>query len=176
MTKSFELGGVAISYEAGDGRVLQSYDDATRRSLMEMGDGSLVSRTYAGTSGKINTRISGNSAWAAAPLSGLDYSSAMTLKCAEPRAIHGATVSITIPSARRIDTGYTPRGYAVVGGSLVETTITGIVSNVCTLTAVSGATGYEVHYWPEITVHAKFTESLASDTAHYAWALECREA
>jgi len=74
------------------------------------------------------------------------------LKCAKPQEVQSASNVITIPAARRTDTGYTPVGIAIVGSRRVFSPATLGSPNEYTVTTVAGATAYQVAYYPEITV------------------------
>jgi len=175
MMYSFTIGDITIPVESGNGRISQTYEDATATSLLTLGDGSKIPQTFAGTLDKLNTTITGPQGWAPAALAGLDKHTPYVLKCSTPRAIHGLTASIAIPSKRRTDTDYTPRGYAIVNDEMVETTVSSIVGDTVNLATVTGATGYVVHYWPQITVHAFFSENADQGAAAYSWTLRCEE-
>lgn len=79
---------------------------------------------------------------------GLSY----VLKCAKPQEVQSASNIIAIPSSRRTDAGYLPVGIAIVGSrrQFSPATLTG--TDEYTVTTVSGATAYQVAYYPEITV------------------------
>lgn len=152
----------------------QTYEVLAASASDRMGDGSLDTATY--WSGKLRTVISGDG-WTPPVLLGLNFDSNLTLKCGAPIAVQDATTSVTLPAARRTDAGHTPVGFAIVGGELVATTISSIVSNVATLASVSGASAYVVWYWPELTVQV--TERPRQDTATGAavhrWSLTAEE-
>ena len=170
--KDFELGGVEVPLEAGH-TFSQEYQSKRRSTTYLMGDGSSTRQTLAGTADKLVTTIKG-SGWSPLGIAGLDYTSSMTLKCAEPRSVTETDVSIDIPSARRTDTGYDPVGFAIVSGELVSTSI-GIAGNTATLGAVSGATAYIVQYHPQITVLATFTEGMDANASSYSWEIIAEE-
>jgi len=68
-----------------------------------------------------------------------------------------------------------------VGGLLVETAITNIAAinakstSDATLTAVSGATGYRVHYTPEFTGVIRSLTVTGQSTANYEVDIEAEE-
>jgi len=169
---SFTLGGIAVPLHARL-KFNQSYESKRVSTDHAMGDGSTERQTLAGTADKLRTTLSGFG-WSPLGLNGLDYTGSLVLKCVEPLIITSASNVITIPAARRSDAGYTPVGFAIVDDLQVSTTIN-IVDNIATLGTVSGATGYQAQYVPEITVYASFKESLASETASYNWSLTCEE-
>lgn len=150
----------------------QEYETVSAESFVRTADGSGVLRTL--WSGKLRTVISGKG-WAPSALINLATGQSHTMKCAMLLSVDGANTSITIPSARRTDSGHTPIGYALIGDSFVETPIIDITDNVCTLTAVSGATAYRVDYWPELVVHIERNTSKGQSNAEHNWTIEAEE-
>ena len=121
--------------------------------------------------------------WWPSGLESLDYDDPLTLLCGGPFTILSASNVIALPAARRTDAGYTPVGYArksgagaaVGGGELVPTPLS-IATDAATLTPVSGATGYQVAYWPALTVIATpptFEADLPG--AAHRWTLTAEE-
>lgn len=168
----FQLGAVLIPAEA----VLdfsQSYEP--------LGDGPPL-RTMTGAAikqaawAKLRTTLAGGGWWPAA-LEGLDYSQPLTLKCAQQRAVHSASNVIVLPAARRTDAGYTPVGHAIgADGRLVPTPLN-LVVDTATLTTVAGALGYQVAYWPQLTVYAEPPRPEMDVTAaQHRWVLTAEEA
>lgn len=131
---------------------------------------------------KLRTTLSG-AGWWPSGLENLNYDDPLTLLCAAPRSILSASNVIALPTARRTDAGYTPVGHArlsggatQVGGGELVTTPLSIVADVATLTAVAGATGYQVAYWPVLTVLAD-PPTLEADlpAAAHRWTLTAEE-
>lgn len=152
----------------------QEYEDIEASDWRRTADGGGVLRVS--WTGKVRTVISGNG-WAASLFAGLQQGVAHTLKCGTPRPVDSATATITLPAARRSDSGYEPVGYALLANDrLVETEITGIVSNVATLTEVDDAVGYRVDYWPQLVVHIlRNTCKYASRSNDWAFEIEAEE-
>lgn len=124
----------------------QTYEVIGGRARLRFSDGAgLVQQAWA----KLRTIIEGEGSIPPG-LALLDTVSTLTMRCVGKRSVAGGT-SITLPAARRTDTGSTPRAYAQVGEAVVETALS-IVANVATLTPVSGADLYWVDYYPEISV------------------------
>lgn len=164
-----EIGGIAVPIDAKH-QVDQDYEDIRASTTHRMKNGSAVRQQRWS---KIRTTIRG-SGWTPVGLSGLDYSQPMMLKCIGERAVAGATTTITLPGGYRTDGDYAPRGYAIVGDELEETSIS-VTGGVATLGTVSGAAAYHVIYYPEITVYAEFNDSFSLSSADFDWALECEE-
>jgi hypothetical protein len=141
------IGGVEISFDAAY-QLSQTYETLGGRSLRRMLSGAaLLQSSWA----KRRTVISGQGRLPEG-LSGLDYSASMTISCAAPLSLWSATTSATLPAARRTD--WAPHGYAIVNGRHVATPIS-IATNAVTFTAVAGASGYVVAYYPSLTVYAE---------------------
>lgn len=145
------IGGLEIQRAALEENFSQDYEELAGIGGIRMADGSLIIQRAWPAAGnyKLRTTLSGNGRTPAA-LDGLDRASAHEISCAEPRRIGGASNIITLPAGRRSDTGYTPTGYALIGGNLVDTPLS-LVGNIATLTTVSGAQHYQVRYWPKFT-------------------------
>ena len=167
---SFTIGGIEVTLRAS-ASWNQQYRPKAIGTDHNMGDGGSVRQTLAGSVGKLRTVIEGNG-FTPVGIAGLDYTSSMTLKCAEPRIVTGATTTIVIPANRRADDA--PAGFAIVDGEQVSTPIS-IVTNTVTLTAVSGATAYQVEYVPEITVLADLVEGFNTTSGIHTWTLTCTE-
>lgn len=82
---------------------------------------------------------------------GVDWKSSQTLKCGATRSLSSTSNVITLPAARRTDTGYTPTAVYLKDG-LWKSTAVSVVDNVATCTTASGAVAYMVEYYPQITV------------------------
>lgn len=123
---------------------------------------------------KLTTTITGNG-WAPAALDGVDWSQPFEISCIKPRTIHSATVTATLPAARRSDMAVNVYARAIVGGELVATPVS-VVTNTATATAVAGATGYQFMYYPKANfLSAGPTESLDMQTGVYGWTLTAEE-
>jgi len=167
----FELGGIAVPTLA----ILdfsQTYDAVRQNTIKRKVDGTGLLHSSP-LSGKIRTRLSGKG-WSTAGLNGLDYSQAMTLKCAVPMGVNSASNVIVIPAARRSDVGYEPAGFVILAdGSRVSTGFDSVVTDTYTLTTVAGASFYQVEYFPQISVLV--TERPSDDIDYsrvdYSWSL-----
>ena len=124
---------------------------------------------------KIATDLSG-SGHIPSGLSGLDYAQEMTLSCGGPRSISSASNIIVIPAQRRIDAGFEPFGFALFGDRAVATPVN-IVTHTATLTAIAGASGYTIAYFPEIIVAAEEpVESFDRGSGLWRWQIQAEEA
>ncbi len=175
----FELGGVRVPIESV-GSFSQSYEPLGGAARLRMMSGALVQQV---TWRRLRTTLTGDGWWPSG-LETLDYDAPLTLLCAAPRAILSASNVIALPAARRTDAGYTPQGFARVagssaasvgGGELVPTAVA-IAADVATLTTVAGATGYQIAYWPSLSVLADPPTMEADITgAAHRWTLTADE-
>lgn len=172
MRRTFELGGIIVPVQAA-GDVNMAWEDLGGFTWppLRMQDGTgLVQQHWR----KLRVRVSGSGIVPAA-FAGLDITATHTLKSPSTRAVHGGTNVITVPAARRTDSGYTPRGFAVVDGGYVATPLA-MAGDVATLTAVPGAAGYGVLYWPQLTVFASFSHDTAAASSRHDWVIDAEEA
>jgi len=156
----------------------QSYRKLNAANFRRTADGSGVLRST--WSGKIATSIRGKG-WAPGAFDAIALDTTHTIKCAAPLPVTSATTTVTIPASRRTDADNQPIGFAEVGGLLVYTTITNIAdinaksTNDALLAAVSGATGYRVHYTPEFTGVIRALSVTGQSTANYEIEIEAEE-
>lgn len=173
MSLTLEIGNIVVPRETFL-EFDQEYEMLEAADFARLADGTGVLRTA--WTGKLRTLMSGKG-WAASAFAGLAQGAVYTLKCAAPLPVDGTTTSITLPTARRSDTDHEPVGYAhTADGRLVETPITGIVSNVATLTAVDNALGYRVEYLPQVSVVIlRNTCKYAQASNDFAWSIEAEQ-
>lgn len=145
---TLEIDGLVIPASAM-GSLQVDYIDQAPRSDRRTADNSLYRRTY-GAAQKLRAQVSGEG-WAPPGLDGLDTDATHAVKLPKQRAISGTGNIITLPAGRRAGGLYEPVGFATVDGALVGTTITNITGDDYTLATVSGASGYRVEYYPQIT-------------------------
>jgi hypothetical protein len=112
--------------------------------------------------------------WYPEGLAALDYGSQLTIAGSVKRSVQGASNVITLPTARRTDTGYEPTGYAVVYGRRTPTTIS-VLSGVATLGVVSGASSYGVDYYPQITAYADFRTTGRPNDLNFGWTITAEQ-
>lgn len=171
MITTLEIGSIIVPTESLL-EFSQDYQDLEASDFSRVADGSGILRTS--WSGKLSTTITG-SGWIPSAFDNVAQGGMHTIKCAVPRQVSSATTSVTLPAARRTDSGHTPIGFALVGDLLIETPITGIVANVATLTTVSGALGYRVHYWPQIVAVILRNTCRGASAAVYDWSIEAEQ-
>lgn len=169
-----ELGGVPIPILAllPSG---QTFDPMTRETIHPMGDGSSEKQVLAGSVGKLRTTIRGEGPIPPG-LDGLDFTGPLLLKSGAGREITSTSNVITIPSARRGDAGYVPWGRAFVNDKPISTPVAMSVDE-ATLTIVTGASAYQVLWYPQFNVLVegglRKTEDLTGATVR--WSLNMRQ-
>lgn len=146
--KSFEIGGLVIPVTAAF-TLRQRIETLGGRNPIRFANGASL-RQIAWQ--KLRVTLSGDG-WVPLGVDALDFASTMTLKCGLPAALRNASGVITLPAARRTDTGYTPFARAHLPTGDVQTAVA-LVGNVATCTTVAGAISYTVSYYPELTVWA----------------------
>jgi len=155
----------------------QQYTDEGAIDFKRTADGSGIVREL--WTGKLSTQITGQG-W----VPGLDAfarGQSHTISCVTPRVVSATGTTITLPAARRNDTGHAPFAHALVAGELVATTITNLAdinagtSDAATLTAVSGAAGYRVTYWPKIVAAIRSQTHSGDQRADFTWTIEAEE-
>lgn len=169
----FELGGVSLPFNANL-EIQQSYTPliGAKWPPDRTMDGSAVRKVS--YTGKLATVVS-CTGWTPVGFDALDWDQPMLMKCAGPRCIQKASNVIELPLARRSESYFAPRGFAIVGGRAVASDVS-LLGNDATVTTVAGASAYEVWYWPEITVLARPVRvSGQLDRAEYQWTLEAEE-
>lgn len=144
----FEIGGLVIPITAAFS-LRQQIEVAGGRAALRFANGASL-RQVAWE--KLRATLSGDG-WVPLGIEALDFGSTMNLKCGLPAARRNASGVITLPAARRTDTGYTPYARAHLPTGDVETAVV-LAGNVATCTTVSGAVSYTVSYYPELTVWA----------------------
>lgn len=164
--------GVAVPVYAMTG-ISQRYEPVHATYRARMVDGSGKQRTL--WSGKLRTVITGQGLIPAG-LSAIDFTASFTLSCVAHRAINSASRVITLPAARRSDSGSTPYGRAAVGDTWVDAPVASLVGDTLTLTEISGATQYQAVYFPELTVFADPpTEDHPEHGPSFSWSLTAEE-
>jgi len=172
--RSAELGGVPIPILA---RLpsRQTFDSMTTETIHLMGDGSSEKQVLSGSIGKLRTTIGGDGPIPPG-LDGLDYTGPLLLKSAASRDITSTLNVIDIPSARRSDAGYVPWGRAFVNDQPISTPVAMDVDE-ATLTPVTGASAYQVLWYPQFNVLVeggiRKTEDLTGATVR--WTLNMRQ-
>lgn len=166
---SLKIGSVIVPFISGFD-VRQTYDELSAKTTLRTKSGSAVLQSRWQ---KLKSTITG-SGWLPAAIDGIDKTVMLAVHCVAPLAQYGATTSITLPRTFRTDGDYTPQAAAIVGTEMVETTIS-ISGQVCTLGAVSGATQYQVVYYPVITGVISVKKYHDTGNQLTGWAIELEE-
>jgi len=152
--------------------ISQTYEELRATSRRRFLGGGAWQRTT--WSGKLRTSLSGNGVIPYG-LSNVDFTSSFEISCKAPRSINGSGRVFTLPAARRSDAGSEPYGRALVGDTWVDTPCN-VVGDTATLDAVSGATQYQVVYFPKLTVVADApNESHPNHGPDYSWSIVAEE-
>lgn len=108
-------------------------------------------------------------------LYGIDWTAPVTLACIAARSIQSAGNVITLPAARRTDAP--PYGFAITATGLFRPVPVVLAGNVATLGTVAGAAGYQVMWYPLMTVIAPAGPRLQWDAvgAVSGWMLVAEE-
>ena len=161
------LGGVAVHHLLAGGAA-ETQEAIGGSTIARLSGGAAVKMTHwqkmAGT-------ISGEGFWPPG-LDGLDYSQPLELRSTKVRTHQAASTVITLQGTPRPDQA--PWGYAIVGRDLVPTPVS-MAGNVATLTAVPGATAYQVCWTPKYTVVTN-GPSEGQDGDQRTWSLAWEEA
>lgn len=168
---AFVLGGVSVPWQAAM-QLQQELRPIGGSSIRRMMNGRGVKQSHWN---KLQVLLSGEGL-AALGLSQLDFTEQLTFKSGVERAIRSDSNVIAVPTLRRSDPGYTPFGKAYFPkGNSVPTPVS-IVSNVATLTVVSGAISYALFYYPEIPVVSEGpSEDFDESTGNSSWSLTLEE-
>ncbi|WP_068634720.1 hypothetical protein [Thauera butanivorans] len=141
------INGLRLPLRIG-GEIQQSYEDIGGFTLLRLGAGAAVPQQ---SWRKLRTTLS---AQGIAPpgLAAVDWTQPVTLGCIAARSIQSASNIINIPAGRRTDAP--PYGWAVMPDGLLRPTAVAVAGNVATLTAIAGAAGYQVLWYPLLSVYA----------------------
>ena len=166
---SLKIGSVVIPVESGFA-IQQSYNKILSRTLLRAKSGTGIPQSRWQ---KLRSTISG-AGWVPAAVDALDVGIGHAVHCVESLSAYGASTSITIPHSYRTDAGYTVQGAALVNGDIVTTPVS-MAAQVATLTAVSGATQYQVIYYPIITGLLTISKSGDVDNKTHGWTIDVEE-
>jgi len=141
------IGTVRIDLDAAYS-IRQTYTEIGGRSLRRMLDGSARLQHHWR---RLRTEISGQGRLPAG-IANLDTSAAQTIYCMAPRAAYSSSTSVAIPAADKRRTDWAPHAYAHVDGRMIATPVVASGTS-ATCTAVAGASGYTVNWYPVLTCY-----------------------
>lgn len=148
----------------------QDYSTIQPGPILRLSDGTGIKQTRWKKKG---TTISGSGALPAG-FDALNFGLEMAIWCVKEVEIASSSNVIALPANRRTD--ITPLGFAVVNNRMVPTPVSVSVGGVATLTAVAGATGYRVYYYPILTVFASLNPETGDiNNADHGWELTAEE-
>ncbi|MFT3758426.1 hypothetical protein [Thauera sp.] len=170
MSVELSINGQTLPF-AVNTEIQQTYEDFGGFTLLRLGAGAAVPQQ---SWRKTRTTLS---AQGVAPpgLDAIDWMQPVTLGCVAARSIQSASNIINIPAERRTDAP--PYGWAVLSDGLLKPTPVAVSGNTATLTPIPGAAGYQVLWYPLLTVHAITGVQVSYDAAGAAatWELTCEE-
>lgn len=164
------VNGLRIPLQIG-AQIQQSYEDLGGFTLLRLGAGAAVPQQ---SWRKTRTTLS---AQGIAPpgLAAVDWTQPVTLSCVAARSIQSASNIINIPAERRTDAP--PYGWAVMPDGTLKPTLVAAAGSTATLTPVAGAAGYQVLWYPLLSVYAVAGVRVSYDAAGAAaaWEIVCEE-
>jgi hypothetical protein len=169
---------VVVPVHVSAAGLTQSYTELVAQTLYRKMDGSAAVRRA--WRGKIRTEISGRGLVPHGLQALCTATGTVTVSCIGHRSVRSASNVITIPAARRTDSGST--WYARKWNNDVWTTASGTSTtgapNVVTITLASGETneGYEVCFFPKITGYPTLSEESYTQNDGFSWSLTVEEA
>lgn len=157
----------------------QRYEKRRGATRYRMADGSLRQRrVWPATGAKIVTTISGNGVIPAGigEDGDVNYDGPIVISCIAPRAVTTTSTSIALPASRRNDAGSLPFGRALLLNEVWVSTAVSMAGDIASITPVTGATQYQVVYFPQITVFADPpTEDKPGRGPSFGWTLTAEE-
>jgi hypothetical protein len=164
------LDGLRLPLQAA-GEIQQTYEQFGGFGTLRLGLGAIVHQEVWR---KLRTTLSA-SGLIPPGLDAIDWTATHTLGCIAPRSIHEADNVITLPAARRTDAA--PFGFAIDANGLLRPVSVALVGNVATLGTVAEAIGYQVLYYPLLTIRAPSGPRCSYDAAGAVagWELACEE-
>ena len=141
------INGLRLPLRVG-AEIQQTYEGIGGFTTRRLGAGALITQQ---TWRKIRTSLSARGI-APPGLDAIDWSQPVTLGCVAARSIQSISNAIAIPAARRADAP--PYGWAINAFGLLEPTAVTVAGNTATLTPVAGAVGYQVFWYPLLSVVA----------------------
>ena len=167
MSVPLMLGGVEIVLHAGAPELSEQAIGGWSQDRMS--DGALIKQTHWE---KASGTISGQG-WMPPGLDGLDYSGPLELRTTQVSNIQGTGLVYTLTSTPRPDQA--PWAFALVDGEFVNAAVV-TLEGVATVTAVPGATLYQVWWMPVYSVFAtRPPKTQSSASAAHSWSISWEE-
>lgn len=165
MSVPLMFGGIPLALHAG--APAQGSDPLEASTVLRMSLGDAVKMTtWEKAAGTISA-----SGWMPPGLDGLDYSAPLELRSTQVSTMQGAGLVYTLISTPRPD--LEPWAFALIGGQWIETACD-TVDGVATVTAVVGATAYQVWWMPVYSVFAR--RPPKQQDATHSWSIAWEEA
>lgn len=165
MSVPLMFGGISLALHAGAPEL--SEDTIGGDSVLRMSDGAGVKMTMWE---KAVGTISGQG-WMPPGLDGLDYSAPIELRSTQVSTMQGTVLEYTLPTTPRPDVE--PWAFALIGDQW-RATACDTVDGVATVTAVAGASAYQVWWMPVYSVFAR--RPPKQQGASHSWSIAWEEA
>lgn len=130
------------------GAIEQTFEDFGAFSTLRLGLGAAVHQEVWR---KVRTSLSATGLIPPG-LDSVDWSQSHTLGCVAARSVQSATPELAIPAGRRSDAP--PYGFALMPAGRLVPVAVDVAGDVATLATVAGADGYQVLWYPLMTVIA----------------------
>jgi hypothetical protein len=168
MTVPFMLGGIPIVLHAGAPEL--SEEETGGSSLVRLSLGAAVKMTrYQKMAGAISGQ-----GWIPPGLDGLDYSAPLELRSTQVSNMQSSGLTFELPTTPRPDQA--PWAFALVGDQFLPAAVS-TAAGVATVTAVAGASLYQVWWFPVYSVFAtRPPKTQSSGTASHSWSIAWVEA
>ncbi|WP_341304732.1 hypothetical protein [Pseudomonas sp. TMP25] len=168
MSAPLMLGGIPIVLHAGAPDL--SEEATGGNSLLRLSNGDAVKLTrWEKMTGSISAQ-----GWMPPALDGLDYSAPLELRSTQISSMQSAGLVFTLPSTPRPDQA--PWAFALIGEQWVDAPVD-TVAGVSTVTAVAGASLYQVWWMPVYSVFAtRPPRAQSSASATHSWSIAWQEA
>lgn len=141
------IDGIRLPLRIG-AEIQQSYEAMGGFTLLRLGSGAAVPQQ---AWRRLRTTVSARGI-ALPGLAAVDWLAPIALGCIAARTIQSAGRVIEIPGERRADAA--AYGWAITAEGLLRPTPVSVSGGVATLAAVVGAAGYQVAWYPLLTVYA----------------------
>lgn len=169
MSVPLMLGGVPIALHAGAPVITDGKLAGGSGTLRLSGGTAVKMERYTKRAGSISAQ-----GWMPPGLAGLDFSGPLELRSTKVRSVAGTGLVYTLPFTPRPDVA--PWALALVGSDWVPTPCT-TVAGVTTVTAVPGATQYQVWAMPVYSVMVDPPDESQDQGANaHSWTLSWEEA
>mgnify|MGYP005751698733 CR=1 FL=1 len=165
------IAGCAVPVAICDEGLTQRYEPLGGGATLRLADGSAIRQVRWR---RLATTIAGTGILPAA-LAGIDWDQPVVLGCIASRAVHTTGAPVALPVARRLDAPVFALAH-LAGGDSLRPVAVNVEADVATVTPLAGATAYQVHYYPLLTVFSQGPRETWDGVGAVAgWELVCEE-